>query len=242
MNRLFVGALAGELPETIVKISVTKHSFTYKMITPLHCACVHPNPNILKALLKQMPIFSMPDQQRRNLIHYAAANVNGEVVKFLLQNGADPNELDAQRITPLMIACKLGKIEVVRVLLEHFEGKRRAKEAAKKAKTGEFLKKRGKKSAKRRRKEESDEEVDEDEDENDIEVNFLELKSRSSWTALHFAAHHGSTECAEALIKAGANLEAKTSKGMVIFYSMTNLDTRDVGCPERTSRPSHLLR
>jgi len=222
LNRLFVGALAGELPENIVKISVTKHSFAYKMITPLHCACIHPNPNILKALLKQMPMFSMPDHQRKNLVHYAAANENGEVMKFLLQNGADPNELDAQRITPLMIACRLGKLEVVRVILEHFESKKRAKEEEKKKKKKKKiypLKKQKRKGGKK--KEESEEESEGEEIENDedeeIDVKFLELKSRSSWTALHFAAHHGMTKCAEALIKSGANIEAKNSKSMVRY-------------------------
>ena len=51
-----------------------------------------------------MPNFSLPDKNRRNLIHYAAANVNSDVLQFLLKNGSDPNEADATRNTALMIA------------------------------------------------------------------------------------------------------------------------------------------
>ena len=65
------------------------------MLSPLHCACINPNPNILKALIRQVTQFSLPDFNRRNLIHYAAANHNPDVLKFLLANGADPNELDS---------------------------------------------------------------------------------------------------------------------------------------------------
>jgi ankyrin repeat protein len=52
-----------------------------------------------------MPIFSLPDKNRRNLIHYAAANANADIIKYLLANGSDPNEFDSMRRTPLMIAC-----------------------------------------------------------------------------------------------------------------------------------------
>ena len=80
------------------------------MLSPLHCACINPNPNVLKTILKLMPTFSLPDKNRRNLIHYAAANVNPDVLEFLLQNGADPNEGDSNRTTALMIASELGRI------------------------------------------------------------------------------------------------------------------------------------
>jgi ankyrin repeat protein len=46
-------------------------------------------------MLKICPTFSLPDKQRRNLIHYAAANPNPDIIKFLLANGCDANELDS---------------------------------------------------------------------------------------------------------------------------------------------------
>lgn len=70
------------------------------------------------------PIFSLPDRNRRNLVHYAAANVNPDIMRYLIANGSDPNELDSMRRTPLMIACQLGRIEIVAALMDHFEKKK----------------------------------------------------------------------------------------------------------------------
>ena len=95
VNRLYHCALSGDLPKPIVRISITKQSKFHNMLSPLHCACINPNPEILKTLLKISPIFSLPDKNRRNLVHYAAANENPDVLRFLLKNGCDPNEVDA---------------------------------------------------------------------------------------------------------------------------------------------------
>lgn len=53
-NQLHVDVLRdnGPLPEKILKQSVTKKANTNKDITPLHCACINPNPKFLKALLE----------------------------------------------------------------------------------------------------------------------------------------------------------------------------------------------
>jgi ankyrin repeat protein len=37
--------------EKFVKASVTKKANTNKDLTPIHCACINPNPDILKQLL-----------------------------------------------------------------------------------------------------------------------------------------------------------------------------------------------
>lgn len=95
LNRLYAAVLTNEIPDKIMRVSVNKMSHHHKSLTPLHCACINPNPAILKNLLKLCPVFSLPDQNRRNLVHYAAANTNPEVLSFLLQNGSEPNELDA---------------------------------------------------------------------------------------------------------------------------------------------------
>jgi ankyrin repeat protein len=123
LNKLYPGALSGELPDRILRISVSKQCYTHYLLSPLHCACINPNPSILKQMLKICPTFSLPDKNRRNLVHYAAANENGEIIKFLVQNGCDPNELDGQRKTPLMVASDLGKLDVVLTLIDHFKKK-----------------------------------------------------------------------------------------------------------------------
>ena len=95
LNRLYYAALSGELPDRFLRISVCKQSYTHRLLSPLHCACINPNLNVLKAMLKVCPTFSLPDKNRRNLIHYAAANQNSDIIKFLLANGCDANELDS---------------------------------------------------------------------------------------------------------------------------------------------------
>jgi hypothetical protein len=94
-NRLYQAALSGEMPERIVRASVSKTSYIHRLLSPLHCACVNPNPAVIKSLLKVCPTFSLPDKQRRNMIHYAAANSNSDVLRFLVANGCDANELDS---------------------------------------------------------------------------------------------------------------------------------------------------
>ena len=55
LNRLYGATLSNDIPEKIVKISVIKQSRAYNMLSPLHCACINPNPNILKTLIRQVP-------------------------------------------------------------------------------------------------------------------------------------------------------------------------------------------
>ncbi len=127
LTKLYVAALSptDPLPDRILRVSVSKTSWTHRLLSPLHCACINPNPSVLKTLLRICPTFSLPDKNRRNLIHYAAANPNPDNLRFLLANGCDANELDSARKTPLMIAAQLGLIGNVQALLEHFEKRKR---------------------------------------------------------------------------------------------------------------------
>ena len=132
-----------------------------------------------------------------NLVHYAAANTNPDIMKFLLANGPDPNELDLWRRTPLMIASMLGRLGNVQVLLEEFEKRQ---------------KRVGTSSSKSDQSENEDEEEEEDEYGNEgisdkINVDYVNCKDRSSWTALLYAAREGHTKVCEVLIDAGANIE-----------------------------------
>ena len=55
----------------------------------------------------------------------------------------------------------------------------------------------------------------EEEEEEEININSLDMKDRSSWTALHYAAKSGHHKCVEALIEEGADPHLKNSKTMV---------------------------
>jgi ankyrin repeat protein len=119
LTKLYAAALSTNepLPDRILRVSVSKTSWTHRLLSPLHCACINPNLQVLKTLLRICPTFSLPDKNRRNLIHYAAVNPNDEVIKFLLANGCDANELDSGRKTPLMIAAQRGLIGNVVALI-----------------------------------------------------------------------------------------------------------------------------
>jgi len=63
-NRLYPASLSTSepLPEKMVKISVVKSSFLHRGLAPLHCACINPNPAVIKGLIKLNPTFSFPDK------------------------------------------------------------------------------------------------------------------------------------------------------------------------------------
>jgi ankyrin repeat protein len=83
-----------------------------------------------------------------------------------------------------MIACDLGRLQNVEVLLEHFE-----------------------KRASRGSEQQSDEEESEK-----FEVDYINFKDKSSRTALQYAAYQGHTKIVKVLIDAGAVIESKNSK------------------------------
>jgi hypothetical protein len=44
LSKLYVGALSGVMPDRILRVSVSKTSYTHRLLSPLHCACINPNP------------------------------------------------------------------------------------------------------------------------------------------------------------------------------------------------------
>ena len=50
-------------------------------------------------------------------LHYAAFNGSADIVRFLLDKGADKNVLGPNSFTPLMMAAREGRIDAARVLL-----------------------------------------------------------------------------------------------------------------------------
>lgn len=102
----------------IKKVSVTKRCIAQPFIvTPLHCAAINPNPDIIKALLKVAPEFTIPDELLRKPIHYAAACVGPGPLHYLIENNADSREGDREKNTPLHFACKYGRAKNVEILL-----------------------------------------------------------------------------------------------------------------------------
>lgn len=87
-------------------------------ITPIHCAAINPNSEILKALLDAKPEYSIMDYEMRKPIHYAASSQTTDTLKYLISKGVDIREGDRKKMTPLMIASKHGRLHNVKLLLE----------------------------------------------------------------------------------------------------------------------------
>lgn len=100
---------AEELSANIKKVSVTKKTTGNSSITPLHCAAINPNTEILEALLKISPEYSIQDENMRKLVHYAAACEGTGPLEHLISLGCDPREKDKAGLTPFMYACFYGK-------------------------------------------------------------------------------------------------------------------------------------
>ena len=108
-----------DLPE-FKRVSVTKKPNEH-ILTPLHCACINPNGEILNKLLEVCPEYSFPDETLRKPIHYAAACEGPGPLKVLLEKGVDAREADPLGITPLMIAAIYGRAQNIKTLLEKEE-------------------------------------------------------------------------------------------------------------------------
>lgn len=102
----------------VKKSSLMKKALDALQLTPMHIAAVNPDPSVFKLYFKQNPTSMVLDSEQRDLVHYAVANHNPDVLKFLIQKKVEINNRDAEGNTPLMIACKLGRLQSVQLILE----------------------------------------------------------------------------------------------------------------------------
>jgi len=59
-----------------------------------------------------------PDDTGTTPLNYAAANGNVEIIRIMVEHGANPNQIDIHKNTPLKVAEKAGKTDAVAVLKE----------------------------------------------------------------------------------------------------------------------------
>jgi ankyrin repeat protein len=75
---------------------------------------------IVKLLLEKGAIINARTNEGVTALMAAAIHGNTNTVKFLLDNGANPNIADRDEFTPLMAACwHMGNIDTVRLLLKN---------------------------------------------------------------------------------------------------------------------------
>jgi ankyrin repeat protein len=73
----------------VLRASVTKKANTNRDITPLHCACINPNPKYLKAMLDTGVELQTVDADLRRPVHYAAACESSDTIQLLIAAGAN---------------------------------------------------------------------------------------------------------------------------------------------------------
>ena len=94
-----------------------KADWTNKQLTPLHCACINPNPGPLEALFKVCLELHLTDSGGWKLVHYASVCAGILPLQFLVGRGASLDEPNKEGLSPLLLACKAGKIEVVKYII-----------------------------------------------------------------------------------------------------------------------------
>jgi ankyrin repeat protein/predicted DNA-binding WGR domain protein len=99
------------------KINCPKKAFGLGNLTPIHCACMNPNSEILKHILELNPEYQVIDSEMRKLSHYAACCKSAEPLKYLASQNVDTRDHDNMKTTPLMYAAKAGNADVVKFLL-----------------------------------------------------------------------------------------------------------------------------
>lgn len=85
-------------------------------LTPLLCAGIGGNVDVLKLLLPHSDQNAV-DDKRRSLMHCVAQGGSNEAMRMLLLKGLNPDIVDSTGATPLLTACRSGAGDVVRTLL-----------------------------------------------------------------------------------------------------------------------------
>ncbi|KAK3290161.1 ankyrin repeat-containing domain protein [Chaetomium fimeti] len=96
------------------------HALDEENIGPAWIAAQGGYADILRLLITQKVKLNVPSHKNnRYAIHQAAQGGHTQVVKMLLQNGADHDPVDDGGVTPLWLAAQGGHHEIVEMLLKH---------------------------------------------------------------------------------------------------------------------------
>jgi ankyrin repeat protein len=104
--------------EDIRKVNTTKKVYCSKIVTPIHCACINPNTEILQHFLQVSMEYQCVDDKMRKLVHYAACSSSVENLKVLVKNFVDTRDHDVLKTSPLSYACMAGRVANVDFLCE----------------------------------------------------------------------------------------------------------------------------
>jgi ankyrin repeat protein len=117
-NQLHADVLSDDaVLDKVLRVSVTKKANTNRDITPLHCACINPNPKFLKALMETGPELQTVDTDLKRPVHYAGACEGPEPLKLLIAAGANLTDQDNKKRNCLHYAAMNGRAENIRLIL-----------------------------------------------------------------------------------------------------------------------------
>lgn len=85
--------------------------------TPLSVAVERNQTNMVLSFLGMEADLSVRNKQGQCLLSIAARNQNALLLKAICERGANPNQVSATKITPLMEAVATGQLELVQILL-----------------------------------------------------------------------------------------------------------------------------
>ena len=87
--------------------------------TPLWAACLRGHGGVARMLVDSGASVLARNRSYRNLLHAASSSSSVDVVRYLLGLGIiDVEEMDADGMSPLSVACQMGHLEVAKVLVE----------------------------------------------------------------------------------------------------------------------------
>ena len=99
------------------KMSTNKNNYLH--ITPVHLACINPNEKILEEVLKNGGETEFQDNMGRKPISYAATCKGPGPLKLLINKKCNVNDRERAGFTPIIHACRTGRYENVKLLLEN---------------------------------------------------------------------------------------------------------------------------
>ena len=99
------------------KMSSNKKSSLSK--TPVHLACINPNSKILEELIKNGGEIEFQDNIGRKPIHYSAVCKRTGPLQLLIKQKYNVNDRKKSGLTPLIHACRAGRYENAKILLEN---------------------------------------------------------------------------------------------------------------------------
>ncbi|XP_072907052.1 ankyrin repeat and SOCS box protein 3 [Hemitrygon akajei] len=109
-----------KIVQILLQAGANPNAITNENVTPLFLATEKGHIAVIRTLLKYgARINGSHSACLWSVVHQAAYQGHLEVLKFLLEKGADRESMDDYGITPLFLAAQYGKLESLRILVQH---------------------------------------------------------------------------------------------------------------------------